>query len=420
MAGATHSSDAGSPPPRAPRLQAFHALRYRDYRLLWFSTLFSSSGQWFQQVTLGWLAYEMTGSALVLGLVNGLRALPLLLLGPLGGVAADRMDKRVLMVGTQAFLVVAALAFAALVIFGHVEVWHVLLFSALTGVGWALNTPVRQTLVSQIVPREELMHALALNAAGFNATRIAGPALAGVLIATLGPGENFLVQALAYAAVAALILPIRLPLAPGGSVAGLGASLVEGVRYVSRHPTLRTQLILVLVPVLVALPYTALLPVLARDTLGRGAGAYGLMVAAPGAGAVAATLVIASLTRVRRKGRVLLGAIGVLGAALLLVAVSRWFPVTLLALALVGAAQMTYTTTNQALMQLTTPPEYRGRVMGIYMLNQGLLPLGSVLAGVFTDLTEVHLTLAIMGGGVAAFAAVAYWRARSIRELVAT
>lgn len=421
MDGAAHSGSSDDPSHQGPRpggLHTFHSLRSYNYRLLWFGTLFSSSGQWIQQVTLGWLAYEMTGSALMLGVVNGVRALPLLFLGPLGGVAADQFDRRRLLLVSQWLLIAIALGFATLVLLGHVEVWHLLLFSLLSGIGWAINTPVRQTLVSQIVPRDELMNALALNAAGFNATRIAGPALAGLMIAAFGPAENFYLQAAAYIVVAALFARLRLGTRSSTTSVNLGAGFTDGVRYVMQHPTLRTQLTLVLLPVLLALPYTALLPVLARDTLDRGAGSLGLMVAAPGVGAVLATMVIASLSAMRRKGLVLLAAVFCLGVALALVALSRSFPLTIALLVVVGGAQMTYTTTNQTVLQLTTPPEYRGRVMGIYMLNQGLFPLGSILVGLLTDLTDIHVAFAVMGCAVALIAAGFTWRATNLRNLV--
>ncbi|MDA0269620.1 MAG: MFS transporter [Chloroflexi bacterium] len=166
------------------------------------------------------------------------------------------------------------------------------------------------------------------------------------------------------------------------------------------------------------MPYTALLPVLARDTLGRGAGSLGLMVAAPGGGAVIATMVIASLTAMRRKGLVLLAAVFCLGVSLALIALTHSFPLTIALLVVAGGAQMTYTTMNQTVLQLTTPPEYRGRVLGIYMLNQGIFPLGSVLVGLLTDLTDVHVAFAVMGCTVALIAAAFTWRATRLRDLV--
>ncbi len=423
MAQATHPPESAEHAAVATDrggIQTFRSLRHRNYRLLWFGTLFSSSGQWIQQVTLGWLAYDMTGSGAILGAVNGLRSLPLLFLGPFGGVAADRFDKKRLMFSTQMFLMVTAVIFATLIVSRHLEVWHIFVFSALTGVGWAFNMPVRQSIVPNVVPRADMMNAMALNSAGFNVTRIIGPALAGLMIAKIGAGENFYIQAAAYLGVAFMVLQLRLPDIPRSSRGSVTASLAEGARYVAKHPTLRTQMTLALVPVVIALPYTALLPILAKDTLGKGAGGFGVLMSAPGLGAVVATLVIASLNNVRRKGLLLLGAVFSLGISLILVSLSRSFPLTVVLLVVTGAAQMAYMTTNQTVLQLTTPDEYRGRVMGIYMLNQGLLPFGSLFAGVLADAFTAPVAIAVMGATVSVLAVVFFLRASSIRGLVTT
>ena len=165
------------------RLHTISSLRYPDYRLLWFGTLFSSSGQWIQQVSIGWLTYDLTGSAFTLGLVNGLRSLPMLFLGPFGGVAADRLDRKSLMLSTQIGLAVLTAVFAVTVATGHADVRIIALFTVLTGVGWAFNMPVRQSVVCDLVPRDELANAIAVNSAGFNITRVIGTSVGGVLIA---------------------------------------------------------------------------------------------------------------------------------------------------------------------------------------------------------------------------------------------
>ena len=398
-------------------IQTFRSLRHREYRLLWTGTLFSSSGQWIQQVTLGWLVYDLTGSAFLLGLINGLRSVPLLVLGPFGGVAADRFDRKRLMLLTQIGLGLSAAIFATVIVTGHVEVWHVALFAIVSGVGWAFNMPVRQSIVPNLVPRSDLMNAMALNSAGFNITRIAGPALAGLMIAEVGPGENFYIQAAAYAAVTFLVLQLRLPEIPRGPNRSVMGGLRDGASFVWTHPTLRTQMTLALVPVVIALPYISLMPVFAEDVLDVGPGGFGLLMAAPGIGAVLATLTIASLGNVEHKGRLLLVAVFTLGASLVLFSLSRYFVLSLAILVLVGGTQMLYMTTNQTVLQLTTPDEYRGRVMGIYMLNQGLLPLGSLFAGTVADLFSAPLAVFIMGMLVCTLAALFALRSPTIRGL---
>ncbi|MFN8558965.1 MAG: MFS transporter, partial [Dehalococcoidia bacterium] len=237
----------GAVEEQRPGFQTFASLRHRDYRLLWFGTLFSSSGQWIQQVSIGWLTYQVTGSPLLLGAVNGFRSLPLLFLAPFGGVAADRLDRKRLMLTTQLFQMTVTAIFATVVITGNAHVWNIILYTLATGVAWAFNMPVRQSIVPQLVPRADLMNAVALNSMGFNTTRIVGPSLAGLLIAAVGIAGNFYLQATAYVGVACMIWLMNVPertTAP--SKVSVGRNLQEGALYVWRHPTLRNQMALAL------------------------------------------------------------------------------------------------------------------------------------------------------------------------------
>jgi MFS transporter, DHA1 family, staphyloferrin A biosynthesis exporter len=271
--------------------------------------------------------------------------------------------------------------------------------------------------VPHLVPPRDLMNAMALQSAGFNLTRIVGPTLAGLLIALLGAGENFYLQAAMYLGVAIMVWQLHLPPIPGAPSQSVRENLKEGAAFVWHHPTLRTQMTLALVPVVIGLPYSALMPIFAQDVLQQGAAGFGLLMAAPGLGAVVGTLTIASLDQVKRKGRVLLGAVFGLGGALVLFSLSRSFVLSLLLLVLVGAMQLTYTTTNQTLLQLTIPDELRGRVMGIYMLNQGLLPLGSLLAGALADVAGAPAAVFTMGALLMLLAVAFGTRAPALREL---
>ncbi len=396
----------------------FRSLRHRNYRLLWIGTLFSSSGLWLQQVTINWLAFSLSGSSFVVGLASGARSLPLLALGPVGGVMADRYNKKKLMLSTQIGQLFLTLGFGIVIVAGWVEVWHLFAFSLLSGVAWALNMPVRQSVVPTTVPREDMMNAMALNSAGFNITRIVGPALAGLMIAKIGPGENFLIQSAAYLGVAISVMQLRLPeVKQAARDVNVWGNLREGAAYVWRHPTIRPQMALALVPVVIALPYIAILPQFNEDNLGGSAGSFGLLMAAPGLGAVTATLVLASMKNSERKGTLLLGSVFALGISLIALALapSLWFALPILVV--VGATQMAYMTTNQTVLQLSTPDEYRGRVMGIYMLNQGLLPLGSLFSGTIADVWSAPIALAVMGGLVALIAVGFYFRSGAIREI---
>jgi predicted MFS family arabinose efflux permease len=288
----------------------------------------------------------------------------------------------------------------------------------LTGVAWAFNMPVRQSVVPNLVPRSALMNALALNSAGFNVTRIVGPSLAGLLIAAIGIAGNFYLQAMAYVGVTMMVWQMNIP--PMESTArdvSVRRNLAEGARYVWRHPTLRAQMTLALVPVVIALPYISLMPVFAKDVLGLGPGGFGLLMAAPGVGAVIGTLTIASAGDIKRKGLLLFGSLIALGISLVLFSQSRSFPLSMALLVFVGMFQMCYMTTNQTLLQITAPDELRGRVMGIYMLNQGLLPAGSLFAGVLADLWGAPLAVTVMGSVVLLLAGIAFIRLPTMRAL---
>lgn len=399
-------------------ISTFRSLRHEDFRNLWMSTVTASAGQWIQQVTVGWVAYEMTGSPLFVGIANGLRSLPLLVLGPLGGVAADRVERKKLMVSTQLSIVATSLAFAFLLASGQAQIWHLFLFTFLTGISWAFNMPVRQSVVSNVVPRDDLMNAVALNSAGNNITRIIGPSIGGLLIAYLGSANNFFLQSAIYLIVTLLILRLRIPpVTKRESSSSVFADLREGAVYVWKHPTLRPQMILALVPMLIAFPSNSLMPIFAGDVLQVGVEGYGLMMGAPGVGAVIGTLTVASMRSVERKGLLILGAVAIQGICLILLSFTRIFPLSLLALVLYGAAQMSYMTTNQSVIQLSAPAEIRGRVQGLYMLNQGLIPFGSLLAGTLASFTSVPFTFLIMGIATTAFATAFMVRSPNLRRM---
>jgi MFS transporter, DHA1 family, staphyloferrin A biosynthesis exporter len=395
----------------------FRSLKYRDYRLLWFSTLFASSAQWIQQVTIGWLIYEMTESAFLLGAVNGFRALPLLFLAPIGGVLADRVERKMLMQATQYMLLVASAIMTAIIFAGWIEVWHLFAFTFITGIGWALNNPVRQSVVPNLVPKYDLMNALALQSAGFNITRILGPTLGGYMLAHLGAGENFSLQTFFYVGVIAMVIPVVIPRLPRRNESvSVRQNLKDGISYVWRTKQLRVQLALAFVPTILAFPYMALMPIFARDVLGYGSEGLGLMGTAVGVGAVIGTLTMASLNNVQNKGKIMLTAVFLLGISLMAFSQSKSMELSLVILAFTGASQMVYLTTNQTILQLSIPDHLRGRVMGIYMLSQGMMPLGGLLGGALADATSAPTAVLVMGAMVCAMAVFFFIRAADLRE----
>ncbi|MEK7341626.1 MAG: MFS transporter [Candidatus Binatota bacterium] len=310
------------------RFRTFSSLRHLDYRYLWTGTMLMSAGQWIQQITLGWLLYDLTGSSVLLGALNGLRALPFLVSSPIAGVAADRMDRRKILINTQFVLLVTALGMGTLVASGLLQVWHLFLFTLITGAAWAFNEPVRQTLVPNLVPKEDLMNAVALHSAGFNLTKVIGPALGGLLIALFGAAGNFFVQGLAYAGVLVTLYVMHVPPTPvQARQSSVVANLKEGFAYVWSTPTVLALMVADLVPRIFAVPYQAMMPVFQKDVVGVGPEGRGMLMAAPVVGAVLSTLLLASIAHsFRRKGLLVLGGLISLGVFLILFSRTTSFP----------------------------------------------------------------------------------------------
>lgn len=397
-------------------LKTFSSLYHRDYRYLWTGTLLMSAGQWVQQVTLGWLLYDLTGSAILLGVLNGVRTLPFLVSSPLAGVAADRMDRRRLMLRCQYVLSVTALGMGALVASGALQVWHLFLFTLITGVAWSFGEPVRHTLVPNLVPKEDLMNAVALHSAAFNLMKIVGPAVGGLLIALSGAAGNFFVQGFAYLGVLLTIYYLHVPPTPEQArQSSVYSNLKEGFAYVWANPKVLLLLTAALMPRLFAVPYMTLMPVFQKDVLGLGPEALGMMLAAPGAGAVLSTLFLATLAHgIHDKERLLPVGLTLLGVFLILFSRMTYFPLTLLFLMGVGGCQIFFMATINTLLQMAVPDELRGRVMSFYMLDRGFIPAGSLFAGVSTHFIGAPATVTLMGSTVILMALLlAYWTGRT-------
>jgi len=378
-----------------------------------------SAGQWIQQVTLGWLAYDLTGSSVVLGAISGLRALPFLVIAPSAGVAADRMDRRKLLMGIEAILATTAVLMGLLVGSGLVELWHLVVFAFVTAAVWATSQPLRQTLVPSVVPRSDLTNAIALNSLAFNITKVLGPTAGGFLIAAFGPAGNFHLQAVAYTCVIAAIYAMRV--APHDTAAARQSSVLanlrEGLSYVRSTPVVLALVVAALVPSIFAMPYQALMPVFQKDVLHEGPEALGLLLAAPGVGAVIAALLLASLGNFPRKGALLLLSLGFLGIMLILFSQTTVLPLALLMLVGVGGCQVFYAATTNTMLQVIVPDELRGRVISIYMLDHGLSPIGALIGGVSTAFVGAPTTIAAMGMIIIVLAAVVAWRMPMLRQV---
>ena len=410
--------DTAGPIPEPGGLAAtFASLRHRNFRLLWFGTLVSSSGDWMDQIALNWLVYQLTGSAVYLGVVNFCRLAPILVLTLIGGVIADRLERRRLMFATQSGAMLLALVLAVLVSTGVVNVGLVLLIALGRGVMLSFNQPARLSLISELVPARDLPNAIALNSATLNLSRVLGPAVGGGLIATVGVAGAFYVNAGSFIAVLYGLALMRFNDRPQRRQTAVLADLFDGIRYLRSQPNLRTLVLLALVPMVLGMPYMTMLAVFAEDVLEVGGGGLGLLTAASGAGAVIGALTIASVRGGPRRGHVMFAGLMAFGLSLIVFALSGWLWLSIVTLLAVGAGQQAYMASNNTLIQTLVAEEYRGRVLSTLFLNRGMVPLGAIIAGFGTAAFGVQTTVVAMAAALVVLALVVARSAPAVREL---
>jgi MFS transporter, DHA1 family, staphyloferrin A biosynthesis exporter len=386
-------------------IRTFDSLRIRDYRLLWLGQLNSTMGQWMDQVTRLWLIYSITHSAIDLGIVSAARGIPFLIFGVIAGAMADRYGRKFQLIAAQAGNMVLNIVLAALVFTGMVEPWHVYVTGFLSGILQAFQQPARQVLINDIVGERYLFNAISLNAAAFNLSRSVGPAIAGVVIELSGVDICYFLQAGLYAFATIWTVQMKVPEPAAGAQGSASASrhqslfgsVVEGMRYIATQKNVLALILLALAPVVLGMPFVSLMPMFAIDVFHGSAKTQGMLLAMLGVGALAGALGMASLRRRKAGGKLLIaGAVG-FGIALIFFALS---PVLWMAMAFVlvaGICNAAYTTQNQTILQSIVPTEFRGRVLGVYLLDVGLMPLGSLLLGVLASFLGAPLTVAIMG-----------------------
>jgi MFS family permease len=403
----------------AERIGTFSALRLRDFRLLLLGTTLSNAAQWIQQVTLGWLVYELTGSGTALGTVNLVRAVASIGLTPVAGVTIDRVGRRGLMLATKGWLLLLSLALGLLLLAGRVEVWHLFVFAFLGGVASTFDIPLRQTVTFDLVPRALAPNAVALIQTGWSLMRSVGPALGGYLILLFGPGGNFLIQAAAYGLIALSTLWINFPprRAATGPPSGAFANLGEGIAYVTRQRVTRTFVMMGWVLPLFIIPtFSALPPIYAKDVFKGGPDTLGFLMSAVGVGGIVGGVFTASLGSFERRGLIQL--IALLGTALALIAfaLSPSLLIALPVLAVAGAFEMVYLTTNQTLLQLSIPDEMRGRVTSIVSLNMAISPVGAFFAGAGSDLIGPRAITVVLSSIAALIAVAVFVGSSTVRD----
>jgi MFS family permease len=368
------------------RMRAFEALRHRDYRLLWYGQIFGSMGTWMDQVTRGWLIYELTNSALQLGLVRGIQAIPFLLLSPIAGSAADRYPRKFQVVSAQFASGFLYAVTAALVLTGLIRPWHVYVTAFLMACVQVFLQPSRSAMISDFVPQKTLTSAIGLNAMVFNMARSTGPALSGMLISLSSTGISYAVQALFM--ILATVWTTQLskvtpgdPSSHGSHEESFGQSIIEGWKFSWRTPEVRTGILIVIVAALFMIPFSTLLPVFARDLLLVGARGQGLLLTAMGIGALCSSILIASVGDRMPRGLLMLGGVALYGVLVVIFSVSHWFPLSMGLMAIIGLCHVSSHALVQTVIQTYSPPEFRGRAIAIFHMTQVLLLVGGMAVG---------------------------------------
>lgn len=389
---------------------ALRALSHPNYRLYFVGQLVSLTGTWMQSTAQQWLVYRLTDSPLALGTVTFLAALPSLLFSLFAGVLIDRVDKRRLLTFTQIGMMVLALTLAGLTATGWVQYWHVLALALLLGLINTVDMPTRQAFTVDLVGKEDLMNAIALNSSMFNLARLAGPAVAGVLVARVGEAMAFTLNGLSFLAVLAGLLRMQLP--PFQPRTGKLPPLVdfkEGLTYITHNRTLLVLVGLATVPSIFGFPYTTLIPVMAGEVLGLKADGFGALVSAIGLGALMGAVSLAWLGSHRHKGRLLMTAMLAFAGAVAAFALSRTLTLSMVALAFAGWGMVSHLATTNTLVQLLVPDALRGRVMSAYLwIVVGLAPLGSLILGSLAEAWDAPRAI-LLGATVCAVSAGVAW-----------
>lgn len=378
----------------------FRTLRYRNYRLFFGGQLISLIGTWMQQVALTWLVYRLTNSALLLGVVGFASQMPTFLFGPFAGVLADRMNRHRIIILTQTLSMVQAAVLSVLTFTGHIEVWHIIMLSFFLGLVNAFDMPTRQSFVLDMIEnREDLGNAIALNSSMFNGARLIGPSIAGLVIAALGEGLCFLLNAISYLAVIIALLAMKVSRQQSSPERpGVFAEFREGFGYVTRSVPIRSILLLIVVVSTMGLQYTILMPIFARDILRGGPNTLGFLMGATGVGAVIGALVLASRKTVRGLARWIPMAAGTFGVGLVGFALSKDFALSLVLLLVTGFGMMVQLASSNTILQTIVDDDKRGRVMSFYVMSfMGVAPFGSLLAGALASEFGAPATLVVSG-----------------------
>ncbi len=381
--------------------QTFAALRHRNFRLFYTGQMISLTGSWMQALAFSWLVLVLTNSSFYLGLVGALQTLPVLLFSFLGGVVADHTHKLRLLFITQAALMILALILGVLVELQLIKIWDLCIIVFLSGTVMAFDIPVRQAFIVELVGKPDLPNAIALNSTLFNATRVIGPAVAGVLIAVVGMANCFFLNAASFLAVLLALFMLRLPPAPPVSWTPFRKAWREVLDHLLEQNELKLVLLIMCTVAIFAMPYFVLLPILARDVLGAGPKGFGLISAGSGLGAFLGGLTLARRLQRRPPMPSFLGGLGVFLCGLMALGLCRNYYLALVFICLAGFGMVTLLSTGNSLLQLNVPDELRGRIMSLFgLIVMGMAPVGSIVYGIAAQYLGSGYTIA--GGSLLA------------------
>lgn len=378
----------------------FRSLRHRNYRLYYLGQLVSLNGTWMQSVAQSWLVYRLTGSGTMLGLVGSMTLLPNLFIGIYGGWLADRFSRRRLLMIAQALAMLQAVLLGVLTVTGWIQPWHILLLALALGLVQAVETPVRQSFISQLVPREDLANAIALNSSMFHLARFVGPAIAGVLVAWIGEGPVFLVNAITFIAVLVSLFYLRFPKIFPVQANQRGLSgLWSGLHYARRHHLIRTLLAMVATVSLLGSAMVVLMPIFVVQVYGQGPKTLGLLMGMMGAGSLSGALFLAGRRDFRLLERRVAMAASAVAVGLVAFAFIPWHAVALVILFVIGFSATTVFASSNTLIQLAVPDQLRGRVMALFTVSlQGMISIGQFVLGSAADKVSVAHVVAASGG----------------------
>jgi len=378
--------------------RVFKAFHYRDFRLMWFGACTSSIGTWMQIVAQGWLIYRLSHSAFLLALDQFLGGIPIFLFSLIGGVVADRVERRKILLVSQYIQMGSAALLTILVATGSVHVWHILCLSFVSGLAQAFGGPAYQALIPILVDRDDMPNAIALNSIQFNMAVTIGPALAGQAVAKLGERWCFGLNALSFLAPIISLSIISARFLPEATVESIFSSLKQGIKFVRQQSSMEALTVLAFCMTTLSMPLRTYIPVFVEDIFHRGPETYGNLLSLMGVGSICGSLLVASKGNMQSKGRFALAALICLGTGISVFSFSRWLPLSYTMLVLVGASMMGVFATVTSLVQLITTNEMRGRVMSVYNCAfRGGMPMGNLLSGWLVPIFTAPILLGVNG-----------------------